>query len=210
LDIKYTIQRLYDLNVSGWYILLLSIPVISTLTTLALFFTKGNFEINDYDKAVDYKKLFSNKRCINIYDKMFIIDNEEYQYERYLSKYTIKISKYKTENFFTEYLYKNFQTNEDGIYRIIKITNDEFNNLIKSLDLITVNNSLYVNLNELKLFIRKEDFRFTIIINKDNNNISDDTLKNFNFPGMFFEDENYIYYNKINKNDLLKWAKDIA
>jgi uncharacterized membrane protein YhaH (DUF805 family) len=210
LDIKYTIQRLYDLNVSGWYIFLLSIPVISTLTTLALFFTKGNYEINDYDKAVNYKKLFKNKRCINIYDKMFIIDNEEYQYERYLGKYTIKISKYKTENFFTDYLYKNYQINEDGIYKVIEITNDEFNNLIKDLGLIVVNNSFYVNINNLQLFIRKEDLKFTIIINKNSNNISDDTQKNINFPGIFFEDENYIYFNKINKDDLLKWAKDIA
>jgi hypothetical protein len=208
LDIKYTIQRLYDLNVSGWYILLLTIPVISTLTTLALFFTKGNYAINDYDKAIDYKKIFKNKHCINIYDKMFIIDNEEYQYERYLSKYTIKISKYKKENFFTDYLHKNYQTDKDGIYKTIEITSDEFNNLIKNLNLIVVNDSFYVNLNELQLFIRKEDFKFTIIINKDTNNISNDILEKFHFPGSFFEDEHYVYYNKINKNNLLKWAKD--
>jgi uncharacterized membrane protein YhaH (DUF805 family) len=210
LDTKYTIQRLYDLNVSGWHILLLSIPVINTLTTLALFFTKGNCEINNYDKAVNYDKIFKHKRCINIYDRMFIIDNEEYQYEKYLGKYTIKISKYKENNNFTDYLYKNYKANEEGIYKTIEITSDEFKNIIKDMDLIVVIDSFYVNINEYQLFIRKEDFKYTIIINKNDNNITDEMFEIFNFPGLFYEDEKYIYYNKINKNDLLKWVKHAA
>jgi uncharacterized membrane protein YhaH (DUF805 family) len=210
LDTKYTIQRLYDLNVSGWHILLLSIPVINTLVTLALFFTKGKCEINEYDKAINYKKLFNNKRCIDIYDKMFIIDNEEYQYERYLGKYTIKISKYKEGNFFTDYLYKNYHVNEEGIYKTIEIISDEFKNIIKNLDLIIIIDSFYVNINEFQLFIRKEDFKYTIIINKNTNNISGEMLESLHFPGLFFEDENYIYYNKINKIHLLKWVKNVA
>lgn len=210
LDTKYTIQRLYDLNVSGWHILLLSIPVINTLVTLALFFTKGSCKINEYDKSINYEKLFNHKCCINIYDKMFIIDNEEYQYDRYLEKYTIKISKYKEKNFFTDYLYKNYQANEEGIYRTIEITGDEFKNMIGNLDLVVIINSFYVNINEFQLFIRKEDFKYTIIIDKNTNNISDKTPESLHFPGLFFEDENYIYYKKINKNDLFKWAKNCA
>jgi uncharacterized membrane protein YhaH (DUF805 family) len=210
LDTKYTIQRLYDLNVSGWYILLLSIPGINTLTTLALFFTKGNCEINEYDKAINYDKIFKHKRCINIYDRMFIIDNEEYQYEKYLGKYTIKISKYKEKNIFTDYLYKNYKTNEEGIYKTIEITNEEFKNIIKNMELFVIIDSFYVNINEYQLFIRKEDFKYTIIINKNTNNITDGMFEIFKFPGLFYEDEKYIYYNKINKNDLLKWVKYVA
>jgi hypothetical protein len=198
------------MNVSGWYILLLSIPVINTLTTLALFFTKGNREINDYDKAIDYRKLFKNRHCINIYNNMIIIDNNEYQYERYLSKFTMKISKYVTENFFTDYLYKNYNVNEDRIYKIIEITSDEFENLIKELNLLVINNSFYVNIKDVQLFIRKENFKYTIIINRKNNNISNDMLENLHFPGTPFEDENNIYYGRINKNDLLVWVNNIA
>ncbi|WP_461246332.1 DUF805 domain-containing protein [Treponema sp. R6D11] len=210
LDTKYTIQRFYDLNASGWHILLLSIPLINTLVTLVLFFTKGDRAINEYDKAIDYKKLFRHKHCIIIYDKIFIVDNEEYQYEKYLGKYTIKISKYKDENIFTDYLYKNYQSNDNGIYKMIEITNDEFKDIINKLNLIVVINSFYVNINKFQLFIRKEDFKYTIIINKNTNNISDEMFENIYFPGLFFEDENYIYYSKINKKDMLKWIKNIA
>jgi hypothetical protein len=198
------------MNVSGWYILLLSIPVINTLTTLALFFTKGNREINDYDKAIDYKKLFKNRHCINILNNLLIIDNNEYQYEQYINKFTIKISKYGIEDFFTDYLYKNYHVNEDGIYKSIEITSDEFKNLIKNLNLLVINDSFYVNIKDVQLFIRKEDFKFTIIINRKNNNISNEILEDFHFPGSFFEDENNIYYIRINKNDLLVWVKNIA
>jgi hypothetical protein len=210
LDTKYTIQRLYDLNVSGWHILLLSIPIINTLATLALFFTKGNCDINEYDKAINYNKLFNDKYCIYIYNKIFIINNEEYQYERYLDKYTIKISKYKSDNFFTDYLYKNYHVNEEGIYKTVEITNNEFKNIINNLSLIVVIDSFYVNINEVQLFIRKEDFKYTIIINKNTNNISYEIIKNHHFPGLFFEDESYIYYKKISKKDLLMWVKNVA
>jgi uncharacterized membrane protein YhaH (DUF805 family) len=210
LDTKYTVQRLYDLNVSGWHILLLSIPVISTFVTLVLFFTKGNCEINQYDKAINYGKIFNHKRCIIINEKIFIIDNEEYPYEKYLDNYTVKISKYKKENFFTDYLYNNYQAKEEGIYKTIEIKSEEFKNIINSLDLIVVTDSIYVNIREFQLFIRKEDFKYTIIINKKTSIISDKTLEDFHFPGLFSEDENYIYYAKINKNDLLKWAKSAA
>ena len=206
LSLKYTIQRLYDLNMDGWYILLKLIPLFSIAVTIYLYLKKGEGGINDYDKAIDYKKYFKNKHFINIYDKIFIIDDEEYQYERYLDKYTIKISKLRKENFFTDYLYNNYQIKEDHLYKMAEITKDEFTKMIEALSLVIIYDSFYININEYKIFIRKEDFKYTIILDKNINEVSKEDVDKLNFPGSFYEDENYICYNKIDKEHLLMWA----
>jgi len=210
LSLKYTIQRFYDLDLSGWYILLKLIPIFSILVTFYLYCKKGNREINEYDKAIDYRKLFKDRHCINIHDRFFIVDNEVYQYERYLKKYIINISKYGNETFFSEYLQKNYQINETNINKTIEITDVEFKSLIKDLGLIIISNSFYININKFEIFIRKEDFKFTIIFDKNTNEVSKELLETFNFPGSFYEDNGYIYYSKIDKNDLLMWVKNVV
>jgi hypothetical protein len=208
LSLKYTIQRLYDLNLDGWYILLKLIPLFSIAVTIYLFLKKGEGGINDYDKAIDYKKYFQNKHFINIYDKIFIIDDEEYQYERYLDNYTIKISKLGKENFFTGYLYNNCPIREDHLYKMAELTKDEFKKMIEALDLVIIYDSFYITINGYKIFIRKEDFKYTIILDKNINEVSKEDVEKLNFPGLFYEDEDYICYNKIDKEHLFMWITE--
>jgi len=209
-SLKYTIQRFYDLGLNGWYILLKLIPILSILVTVYLYFKKGNSKINEYDEAINYKKIFKDKRIIDIYDNIFFIDNYEYHYEKYMGKYIIKISYNEEINFFTEYLVNNFNIIKNNIHKTIEITNDEFINSIKSLKLMIVDKSFYINIKELKVFIRKENFKYTIILVKNENNISKELFAAFNFPGSYFEDDEYIYFNKITKEELIKWINNIA
>jgi len=209
-SLKYTIQRFYDLGLNGWYILLKLIPILSILVTIYLYFKKGNSKINEYDEAINYKKIFKEKRIIDIYDNIFFIDNYEYHYEKYMGKYIIKISYNDENNFFTEYLINKFNIVKNNIHKTIEITNDEFINTIKSLKLIIVDKSFYINLKELKIFIRKENFKYTIILEKYENNISKELFEAFNFIGSYFEDDEYIYFNKITKEDLIKWINNVA
>jgi uncharacterized membrane protein YhaH (DUF805 family) len=209
-SLKFTIQRFYDLNLSGWYILLKIIPIFSIFVTLYLYFKKGTPGINDYDKAINYEKLFKNKHCIDIYKDRFIIDNEVYQYELYMGKYSIKISKYGTNNFFKEYLLTNYQNKEDNIYKVIEFPKDELNKIINILGLIIVYDSFYLHMNKFKMFIRKENFKYTIILEKWNNEVSKELFDFFDFPGSFFEDEEYVYYNRIDKEELAMWVKNVA
>jgi hypothetical protein len=212
---RITLQRYHDLDMSGWYVFFLSfVTKVSAIVPFFLFFKKGDYGINEYDEAINYQKLFNNKICIDIYDNIFTVNNEEYQYERYLGKYKIKISNYGKENFLTEYLLKKYPSNEERIHRTfgithkaIEISEEEFGNLIKQMNFIVVKNSFFVKLKEVEIFIRKEDFKYTIILDK---NVFKETLDILNFPGLFSEDEKSIYYKKINKNDLLMWAKNVA
>jgi hypothetical protein len=209
-SLKFTIQRFYDLNLSGWYILLKLIPIVSIFVTFYLYFKKGNPEINVYDKAVDYKKLFKNRYCIDIYKNKFIIGNETYQYEFYIGNYSIKIYKYSGDDFFKEYLLNNYQYKEEGIYKVIELSKDEFKKIIKTLGLIVINNSFFLQINDFEVFIRKENFRYTIILDKENNEVSKALFDFFDFSGSFFEDEKYIYYNRIDKKELSAWVKNVA
>jgi hypothetical protein len=209
-SLKFTIQRFYDLNLSGWYILLKLIPIFSVLVTFYLYLKKGNPEINAYDKAIDYRKLFKNKRCIDIYKDKFIVGNEIYQYELYMGNYSIKISKYGTNDFFKEYLLNNYQCKEENIYRIIELSKDELNKIIKILGLAAIKSSFFLEINNFEVFMRKENFKYTIILDKENNEVSKALFDFFDFPGSFFEDEKYIYYNRIDKQDLERWVKNAA
>ncbi|GHV08258.1 hypothetical protein FACS189485_19570 [Spirochaetia bacterium] len=186
-SLKFTIQRFYDLNLSGWYILLKLIPIFSIGVTIYLYFKKGDCEINDYDKAINYKKLFKNKHCIDIYKDRFIIDDETYKYEIYLDKYTIKLYKYGVDNFFKEYLLKNYQAKEDNMYKIIEFPINEFDNTINDLGLIVINNSSYLKVKNYEIFIRKENFKYTIIINKENNKVAKELYDFFDFREHFMK-----------------------
>jgi uncharacterized membrane protein YhaH (DUF805 family) len=215
--LKYTIQRFYDLGLSGWRIILTLIPFFGIFVILYLFIKKSNCRINQYDKAINYKKLFSDRHCIDICDNTFIVNNEEYQYGQYLGKYTIKISSLGKENFFTEYLLKNYPSKEERIhrtagitYKVVEITEDDFCDLIKQMNIIVIKNSFYVRIKGFEVFIRKEDFKYTIILDKNMNEVSKELFKTFDFPGSFYEDEENIYYIKVDKRELLMWVKNVA
>jgi uncharacterized membrane protein YhaH (DUF805 family) len=213
-NLKFTIQRFYDLNLSGWYILLKLIPIFSIFVTFYLYFKKGNCEINDYDKAINYRKIFKHKCCIDIHKQKIIIENEIYQCETYLDKYFIKISNYGQENIFAEYILEKYPVKEDSmyknLYKIVEMPCDELNKTIDILGLVVIYDTFYVKIKEFEVFIRKENFKYTIILNKENNKISKELFDTFDFPGAFSEDEKYIYYNRIYKDQLLVWVKNIA
>ena len=213
--IRITIQRCHDLGFSG-SLAFIRVPFVNNLIAYQLFFKKGDSGINEYDKAVNYQKLFNRKNCIDIYDKMFIIDNEEYHYERYLNKHSIRISDYAKKNIFIEYLEKNYPPKEERVYRagslfkVIEIAEDEFKYLIAKMNFLVIKNSTFVEIKDYLVFIRKENFKYTIILDKNINNVSKELLQMYNFPGLVLEDEEYIYYNKINKKDLSMWINNVA
>lgn len=205
--LKNTIQRFYDLDLSGWYILSMLIPVVNIIVTLSLFFRKGKDEINAYDKAINYGKLFKDNHFIDMYQNKIIVNNEEYHIEKYLGKYIIKISKYKRTNFFTEYLQENFQAAEKDIFKIFEVTENDFKTMITDLDLHIIYESFYLMIKNFEVFIRKRDFLYQIILDKERNELSRELFETFDFPGSFSEDEKYVYYNKLSKEDLLSWIK---
>jgi uncharacterized membrane protein YhaH (DUF805 family) len=207
---KITIKRLYDLNLSKWFILLAIIPTINILLTLYLFVKKGNCEINKYDKAIDYKKIIKDKHFIDIHESHFLVNGEENKYELNSDKYIIKIPKKQKENIFTDYLLINYLVKETQTDKTVEISNDELKNIIINLGLIEIINSFYIKIKKLEIFVRNENFKYTIIVNKNNIDYSKELLEKFDFPGSYFEDKKYIYYDKIDNNNLVKWVKNVA
>ena len=77
--------------------------------------------------------------------------------------------------------------------------------IINNLGLIVITDSFYVKIKEYEIFIRKEDFNYTLIMGKDKNQVSKELLDTFDFAGAFYEDEKYIYYNKIRNYGILNF-----
>ena len=216
--IRITNQRCHDLGLSfpSWFSLIYYPPPITNEhTKIGLYTKEGERGINKYDLPIKYRRLFNHRHCIDLHEKMFRIDNIEYHYERHLNKYSIKILSYARRNIFTEYLLNNYQVKEERIHRTgtanisIEITDDEFNDFINKMNLIVIINSFYLKIKECQIFIRKEDFEYSIILDKYINNIEKDMLHTYNFPGLLIEYEKYIYY-RVSKKDLLMWGKNLS
>jgi hypothetical protein len=211
------IQRGHDLGYSASEVFFLKrVPIIGGFIPYYLFLKKGDNGINEYDEAINYKRYFKGRHCINISDKLLIFDNEQYTYERYMGKYSIKLSDYAKDNIFSEFLIKNYPLREERIHRtgplfkIIDIPEENFYQFIKQMKFIVIKNSLYLIIKNFEIFIRKENFNYTFILNKNINEISKELLNTFNFPGTFFEDGEYIYYNNASKIELLMWINNVA
>ena len=86
----------------------------------------------------------------------------------------------------------------------------ELPKIIDALGLLTIYDSFFLQLKGLKLCIRKENFHYTIIIDKTNTEISKESCALFHFPGLFGEDEEYIYYTRIPREALAGWTKNFA
>jgi uncharacterized membrane protein YhaH (DUF805 family) len=208
--VKYTIQRLYDLGMSGYYLLLTLIPIVGIVMTILLFIKKSEIEPNEYDEAIKYETIIKGKHSLNIYKDRIIFDDIEFNIEYYLKKYKIKISKYVEKNIFSDYLLENFSSQKENIYDLVEITGNDLLELTKKLELIVLYESQYIEIKGYKLFIRYYDFGYDIIINKKKYKLSKDLIDTFDFPGAYFEDEKYIYYKKVTKEDIIEWIKNVA
>ena len=105
---------------------------------------------------------------------------------------------------------KHYLIKETQIYKIIEIEKNELQKIINELDLIVIKNSFFVKIKEFEIFIRKEDFKYTIIIDKNINNISKELFEIFDFPGSYYEDEKFVYYKGVYKEKLQDWVKNVA
>jgi len=209
---RITTQRYHDLGFSSWQAFARSGFRIQS----GLFTKNGEHGINEYDEAINYKKLFKGRHRIDIYSDILKVNGETYSYEKFLGKYSIRMSNYAKINMFTEYLQKNYAAKENQMFRtgpinkVFEIPEDDFNQFISKNNFIVVVNSLHMKIKDLNVFIRKEDFKYTIILDKYINDITKELLSDYNFPGLASEDEGYIYYKKINKSDFIMWAKYVA
>jgi uncharacterized membrane protein YhaH (DUF805 family) len=208
--VKYTIQRLYDLGMSGYYILLTLIPIVGIVMTIILFVKKSEIEPNEYDEAIKYKKFFKEKHFLDIYKDRIIFDDIEFNLEYYLKKYTVKISKYVEKNIFSDYLLANFSSQKENIYDLVEITGNDLLEVAKKLELIILYESQYIKIKGYKLFIRYYDFGYDIIINKAEHKLSKEIIDTFDFPGAYFEDEKYIYYKKVTREEIIECIKNVA
>jgi uncharacterized membrane protein YhaH (DUF805 family) len=76
-NVIITIQRGHDLGFSGQEVFFLrQIPIVDRFAPYLLL-KEGDCGINEYDEAINYKKLFNARHCIDIYDNMFIKNKKD-------------------------------------------------------------------------------------------------------------------------------------
>lgn len=210
INLKYTIQRLYDLKMSGYCLLLTLIPIVGIILTIILLLKKSGIKPNEYDEAIEYKKIVKERHFLDIHKDQIFFDDIEFRMEYYLRKYIIKISDNIDRNIFSDYLLKNFASRKENIYTLVSITENDLIEIVSNLNLIILYESQYIKIKEYDLFIRYYDFGYDIIISKEEYKLTKDIIDTFDFPGAYFEDEEYIYYNKVTKEEIVGLIKNVA
>ena len=208
--IRLTIRRLYDLAMPGFYIFFTLIPIVGIILTIMLFIRKSSIDLNEYDEAINYRKIIKGKHFLNICKNKIYFDDIEFNMEHYLGKYTIKISKYIENNIFSEYLLHNYSSEKENIYELVSIKDSDFLKIIKKLDLVLLYEFQYIKLKEYIMFIRYYNFGYSIIINKEEHKLTKNMIDTFDFPGAYSENDKYIYYNNITKEEIMIWIKNVA
>ena len=67
----------------------------------------------------------------------------------------------------------------------------------------------YIQINGYITFIRKEDFKYTVIVDRVKNEVSEGLFKTFAGLGKYKEDNKFFYYLKVPEELLLDWVKSI-
>ena len=213
---KYTIQRLYDLGMSWYFLLLTLVPVAGLVLTILLFAKKAGVAPNEYDAPIKYRSICKGKDLLDIHEDKLFFNSVEFRTEYHLGKYNIRLSSYAEKNRFAEYLLANYPSREDYIARrefvhnLVVLSGNDLLETIKTLDLIVMYESRYIKIMGYKLFIRSYNFGYDIIINKEDHQATKEMIDAFDFPGSYSEDENYIYYRKVPKEKLKTWVKNAA
>jgi hypothetical protein len=145
--------------------------------------------------------------------KMIFIDNDEILYTKYLGNYEIEISEYANkDNIMIKYLLGKYELQKEGRKNIAKISEADFSSMITELRLIEISESYYLILKQAKIFIRKEDFKYTMIINRQDSQIIETELSPMKLAvnSVYVVTDEYEFYKKIEKEKLLEWINETA
>jgi uncharacterized membrane protein YhaH (DUF805 family) len=211
--LKLTARRLYDLDMHVWHLATLIIPVYGISILVYLCIKKGNDDINEYDRAIKYRKLLNRlahgRNVIDVHSDRIYIADDDYLVEKTDSgNLRIQIMEFSNNNCFSEYLLEHHNPRRDKLKNIIEISETELDEVIDKLKLIYIKGSLYLVVNGVHIFIRKENFAYTIIIKKD----SEKRLDTFARwpPADCTETEMYVCRKKIREKDLAAWIKNLT
>jgi hypothetical protein len=208
--LQTVIRRFYDLNMSGWHVLTTAIPLYSLYVIVSLCFKEGDIGINEYDEPIKYKKLLKNNEFIDIFKDRMFVDNEEFIYELYLDGMTIYLSDYSDKrNILVKYLLEHCGYRQEAHRKIFEMKSDKFAEIVKELNLITLRESFYIVLKNIEIFIRKEDYKYTVIMISDDTKKIPNDIKALEAGSEKTRNETYLCYKKIEKDALLRWLKNM-
>ena len=170
---------------------------------------------NEYDAPIKYHSLCKGKDILDIHEDKLFFNSIEFRTEYHLGKYNIRLPGYAEKNRFADYLLANYPSREEYIsrrefvYKPVVLDGNDLLETIKELDLIVLYESRYIKI-IYKLFIRRYNFGYDIVISKKDHQATKEMIDAFDFPGSYSEDENYIYYHKVPKEKLKAWVKNAA
>ena len=173
---------------------------------LCLFFQDSETGINKYDQPVKYSALIPY--TITIFKNHFIVDTITFHTEYYWGKYIISFCNhtYYEQNVFMQYIMNRYdihlRCNRSSNRCSFILTEKELLETFQSF--LVIEDDFYILLKDSSVFIRKEDFKYTVVIKKEDLPKMQDTLEVLEEKEKI-ENGTYLCYKNIEKLDLLSW-----
>jgi hypothetical protein len=182
---------------------------------------KSRIDIKDEDVPVDYIDIFgrlyldNNINIIKI-DKHYIyINNFQFSIKHFRNKYII--TSYRdidNEHFFTKFIM------EKGIRKLgfhymntyYEFTTEEFNSLIEKIKILK--NVIYIKhpfmvINNVNVIVRKDGAHYGVALLKSDRKYLISVINLLEVIAEKTENENYVYYKSIKKENLIWWVKQL-
>lgn len=212
--LQLSIRRFHDLDYDGWYLILSSLPIISFYFIYLLYFKEGTKYLNQHDESIDYikylkkEKLYPEIGVIQVDQDKYIINGQFFSVLQYANNTVLQCSKtefdsnLKLRNYFisnfrrvdipgyaNQYLYS-FELPTNGL----QIIQNNYNAIIIK------NNKLLIN--DIEIFIRKEDFKFALIFDKKNS-------LPFSTKDFFIKENPYFNHLLVSRKQMSKLIREI-
>lgn len=191
----------------------------NALPAYALYSRASDISIKEGDIPVNYIQLFSDLYLNEIANVIVIgsdhmcINNSEYSIDHYQNKHTITSHKNNNDTILENY-FKEKNINKLGLHYVktyFELTDNEYSVMIN--DMRGFKNVIYIHhpfvvINGVNVFIRKYGTRYCMVLLKSDRetlNYEINVLKNI---ATETENEEYVCYRGIKKNDIIEWVKD--
>ena len=177
---QVSIQRLHDLNYSGWMLLFEYVPLVNLYFLFKRWLEHPSKGMNDYDVSIAYadflKKsgLYPTVNCIELKGLHFRVNSVDFEYRKHNGKEIYECSKLSLDEdqAVKTYCEEHLEKTENAPsyaekYKVSFLKRERLlENMKKDLKAVLVRNGCLV-IDEKEVFIRKDGFSYMLVYDKD-------------------------------------------
>ena len=177
---QLSVQRLHDLNLSGWHLLLEAVPIVNLYFMVLRWFEQPSEGMNEYDISVSYvdflkeTRLYPKINCLELQGGNFKVNAVQFTHRRHEGREMYECSKMELEDDKTvsQFCSEQLETIENAPgyaseYRVSFLYREQlFESIRTNLHAIVLRNGGLV-IDGHEVFVRKDGFSYDLVYDKN-------------------------------------------